>query len=353
MYIILAILIFGVLIAVHELGHFIAAKACGVRVNEFSIGMGPAVYTSQKGETLYSFRALPIGGYCAMEGEDGDSTDKGSFANKSFWQKFIILVAGSFMNFLCGLIIIIAIYAPAEEFSTPTITSFMDNCPYESAEGLQVGDEFYKINGERIYFPSDVSTYLMRNAGSTLMDIVVIRDGEKVTLEDYNMVPVEYEQDGATVWKYGLLFEDTVAGTSAKLEYSWKTCMDFVRMVRLGLSDLITGGVSVNDMSGVVGVVDLMNTVGEQSETTSIAVKNIFYLGAFIAVNLAVMNLLPIPALDGGRITFLAITWLVEAVTKRKLDSKYEAYINGVGLLLLMGLMVYIMFNDIVRIISG
>lgn len=353
MYFILAILIFGILIAVHELGHFMAAKACGVRVNEFAIGMGPAIYTKQKGETLYALRLLPIGGYCAMEGEDGGSNDPRSFENQGFIPKLIILVAGSAMNFLLGLVVIVIIFSQATAFVTTEITEFMEGCPYESAEGLQVGDVLYSVNGERTYFSSDFGTYVVRNGGSFEMDIEVIRDGERVSIEDFYMVPVEYEQDGEMVMKYGLIFGGSESGVSAMLKYSWYTCMDFVRMVRIGLTDLVTGGASVNDMSGVIGIVDMMNTVGESSETTALAVQNILYLGAFIAVNLAVMNLLPIPALDGGRVLFLTITTVIEKVTKHKVDSKYEAHINGAALMLLMALMVYVMFNDIARIIGG
>lgn len=351
MYYILAIFIFGVLIAVHEFGHFIAAKLCGVRVNEFAIGMGPAIWKKQGGETLYALRILPIGGFCAMEGEDDDSDDPRAFGSQSYLKRFIILVAGSAMNFLLGLVVVLCVFAPTEGFSSPVITSFMDDCPYESSAGLQLGDELYKINGERIYTSSDVVTYLDRNGGSSLMDIVVIRNGEKLEINDFNMVRIEYE--GEAGLKFGLRFENVESGFGALVKYSWYACMDFARMVWLGLSDLVTGGVNVKEMAGVVGIVDLMNTVGEGSDTVGLALQNIFYLTAFIAVNLAVMNLLPIPALDGGRVFFLIITGLVELVAHKKLNPKYEGYVNAVGLVLLMGLMVFVMFNDIVRIISG
>lgn len=353
MYFVLAILIFGILIAIHELGHFMAAKACGVRVNEFAIGMGPAIWKKQKGETLYALRVLPIGGYCAMEGEDDDSDDPRSFNSQSRWKRLIILVAGSAMNFLFGLVLVALIFSSIGSFNTPEITGFMDGQAHEDPNQLMTGDSFYRVNGERIYFSSDVSIYLARNGGSDLMDITVMRDGKQVELNDYKMTKQEFEVDGEIQEKYGLYFGMTETGALANLKYSWYQTLDFVRLVRLGLTDLVTGGVNMSDMAGVVGIVDMMNTAGSDAPTMSAGVKNVLYLSAFIAVNLAVMNLLPIPALDGGRVLFLFLTWLVEIVTRRRLDPKYEGYVNAVGLMLLMALMVYVMFNDIVRIISG
>ena len=191
MYIILAIIFFGILIAIHEFGHFSAAKLLGVKVNEFAIGMGPAIFKKQKGETLYSLRCLPIGGYCAMEGEDEDTGDPRSFTVQPGWKKFIILVAGSFMNFLLGLLIVLIIYSSAAGFYSPVISGFVDGCPYEGENALQVGDEIYKIDGHRIYFSSNVTTILSR--GGETHDIVVIRDGEKVELENFTLTPREYE----------------------------------------------------------------------------------------------------------------------------------------------------------------
>ena len=324
MYIILAIIIFGLLIAVHELGHFLAAKACGVRVNEFSIGMGPAVWTKQSGDTLYSFRMLPIGGFCAMEGEDEESDDPKSFTAQSGGKKLAILVAGSAMNFICGILIILLVFAQSAGFNAPVITDFFEGCPYEGEDGLMVGDRFYRINGQRIYFSDDVTTYMARNGGSDFMDITVIRDGEKVTLNDYKMERLEYVRDGQKVMRYGFIFGQRESGIAAVLKYTWYQAMDFTRLVWIGLSDLVTGGVSVNDMAGVVGIVDMMNTVGEGSASISAGVRNVLYLGAFIAVNLAVMNLLPIPALDGGRVLFLFLTWVIESLTRKRLDPKYE-----------------------------
>ncbi len=354
LYILFAILIFGVLIAIHELGHFMAARLCGVRVLEFSLGMGPALFSRQtKSGTQLSLRCLPIGGFCAMEGEDSASEDPAAFSNAAAWKKLIILAAGAFMNFLLGLVLVVLCFTQLKSFTSPTITDFMEGCPYEGADGLMVGDRFYKINGERIYFSDDVSTYLARGGGETA-DIVVIREGKKVRLDDYPMVPRAYvdEETGETVMRYGLYFGQRETGFGAQMKYAWYTTLDFVRMVRLGLTDLITGVVGVKQMTGVVGIVDMMAEMGTQSPTVYDAILNIVYLAAFIAVNLAVMNLLPLPALDGGRIFFLLVTWLYEHIFRRHLDPKYEGFVNTAGLVALVGLMVYVMYNDIVRIIA-
>lgn len=358
LYIFLAIFIFGVLIAVHELGHFVAARACGVRVLEFSMGMGPLLLQreSKKG-TLISLRALPIGGFCAMEGEDKASDDPTAFSNAAAWKRLVILAAGAAMNFLLGLaLMLVCVFQirGLEAFSVPVIDSFMEGCPYQGEYGLQEGDTFWKVNGERIYFSTDVSLYLGRS-GSDTADIVLIRDGKKVVLEDYPIVLLEYTdpETGETAMKYGVYFAIREATLGAKLQYAWLSSLNFVRMVRLGLTDLITGAVGVDQMTGVVGIVDMMADVGTQAPTVLDGLLDIIYLAAFIAVNLAVMNMLPLPALDGGRIFFLCVTWVVERVFRRRVDPKYENYINAAGLALLMALMVYVMFNDIVRIVTG
>ena len=348
-YILFAILIFGVLIGIHEFGHFIVAKACGVKVEEFAVGMGPALLKKQKGETLYSLRLLPIGGYCAMAGEDESSEDPRAFTNAAIWKRILILCAGSAMNFLLGFLIVLILYASAAAFHAPILSGFMEGCPYESAEGLQVGDRFYTIDGHRIYETYDVGDYLSQGDG--VYDIVVIRDGKKLQLKDFAMEPVEYE--GYENKMYGFYFGTEEATPLVKLRRSWESCLGFGRMVWQGLRQLVTGKVGVKDMSGPVGIVNLMAETGEQAASTVDAVYNILYLGAFIAVNLSIMNMLPIPALDGGRVFLLLVSTVVEAATRKKLDPKYEGMIHAAGMVLLLGLMAVVMFNDILRIVKG
>ena len=351
MYIIIAIIIFGILIAIHEFGHFMAAKLCGVKVEEFAIGMGPALFKKQKGETVYALRILPIGGFCAMAGEDEESDDPRAFTNQGFWKKFVILCAGSFMNLVLGIVLILIMYAGAQAFVTPTIDHFMDGCPYEGAEAMQAGDTFYSIDGQRIYLVSDVSSFLMRGDG--VYDIVMLRDGEKVELKDFALTTNTYAEDANEGPKYGFVFGYTEATFGTKLEYTWNTTLEFSRLVWLGLGDLINGKVGLKDMSGPVGIVDMMNEVGQQAESAKAAADNLLYISAFIAVNLAIMNMLPIPALDGGRVFLMIVTVIIEAVSRKKLDPKYEGYIHLGGRVLLLGLMALVMYNDIAKLITG
>ena len=351
MYIIIAIIIFGILIAIHEFGHFTAAKLCGVKVEEFAIGMGPALFKKQKGETVYALRILPIGGFCAMAGEDEESDDPRAFTNQGFWKKFVILCAGSFMNLDLGIVLILIMYAGAQAFVTPTIDHFMDGCPYEGAEAMQAGDTFYSIDGQRIYLVSDVSSFLMRGDG--VYDIVMLRNGEKVELKDFALTTKTYAEYANEGPKYGFVFGYTEATFGAKLEYTWNTTLEFSRLVWLGLGDLVNGKVGLKDMSGPVGIVDMMNEVGQQAESTKAAADNLLYISAFIAVNLAIMNMLPIPALDGGRVFLMIVTVIIEAVSRKKLDPKYEGYIHLGGMVLLLGLMALVMYNDIAKLITG
>ena len=335
---------------VHELGHFIAAKACGVQVNEFSIFMGPKLLQVQGRETKYTLRLVPIGGFCAMEGEDEESDNPRAFTSAKAWKRIVILVAGSLMNFLLGLIIVLGLYASAEAFAVPVIDSFFAGCPYESADGLQAGDRIYSIDGKRIYLYSDVDLYLSRNA-EQVYDLVVIRGGEKVRLDDFAMKKLPYEIDGETQYKYGLQFGSVEATLGRKLQNAWYTSIDFGRLVWISLGDLVGGKVSMNDMSGPVGIVSVISETGESAATVSDGIQDILYLGAFIAVNLAVMNMLPIPALDGGRVFFLLITCAVQAVTKKKIDPKYEGYIHGAGMVLLLAFMAFVTFKDIWKLV--
>ena len=347
-YVLLAILIFGLLVGVHEGGHFMAAKALGVRVEEFSLGMGPALWKKQKGETLYALRLIPFGGYCAMAGEDEASDDPRAFTSQPPWKRIIILCAGAFMNFLMGFLIVCLLYSGAYAFRNTEIVDFMPGCPLNHEDRLHVGDRIYKIDGERIYQRSDVETFLEQGDG--VYDLVVLRDGKQVTLKALPITRQLYE--GQSQKMYGLYFGYDLATPAVKLKNAWYTTMEFARMVRMGIRELVHGRVSVDEMAGPVGIVDLMAETGEQAESVSDALYSIFYFAAFIAVNLAIMNMLPIPALDGGRVFLLLVTWLIESVTHKKLDPKYEGYIHAAAMVLLLGLMAYIMFHDIVRIVT-
>ena len=347
MSVIFAIILFSFLIFIHELGHFVAAKLSGVQVNEFSMFMGPAIWKKQVGETLYAVRLIPIGGYCAMEGEDAGSDNPRAFGNASWWKKLIILVSGAALNFVAGAVLLVLVYLPVQQTVVPVIESFEAFSTVNGADGLQAGDRILEVDGEKIYLHSDFSLILSLNPGE-IHDLVVERSGQRVTLDDFRMEkhPVTQE-DGSTVMLYGMNFTVEKVDFAGKLKYAWLECLDTVRMVRLSLQMLVSGQAGIRDMTGPVGIVQQMSTVAEASANATAALLNMLYFGGFIAINLGVMNLLPIPALDGGRVVGVLVTAAVEAVTRKKVDPKYEGYLHGAGMLLLLGLMAVIMFKDI------
>ena len=353
MSILFAILLFSFLIFIHEFGHFIAAKLSGVQVNEFSMFMGPAIWKKQVGETLYALRCIPIGGYCAMEGEDEDTDNPRSFQKAAWWKRLIILVAGAALNFLVGVMIMVIVFLPAKQFITPVVSSFEPWSTVQGEEGLRVGDRFLEVDGEKIYTQSNVSMMLSLNPGD-VHDLVVERNGEKVVLDDFEMLRHEVEnEDGTKSMLYGFSFSLEDATFGGKLRYAWLNSLDTVRTVRLSLQMLLSGQAGLKDMSGPVGIVQIMSDTAQQSATAFDAFMNMLYFGGFIAINLAVMNLLPIPALDGGRVVGLLLTTAVEKITKKKIDPKYEGYLHGAGMILLLVLMAVIMFKDIFVLFKG
>lgn len=348
--IISAILIFSFLIFVHEFGHFITAKLSGVQVNEFSMFMGPAIWKKQKGETLYSIRCIPIGGYCAMEGEDSDSDNPRAFGHAAWWKRLIILTAGAAMNFLVGLLIVAIVYAPAQGFVSPEITHFEEYSTVDD-HGLQLGDRFVEIDGSKVLLIGDVNILLSLNPGD-YHDIVVERNGQRIELDNFHLERHEITQnDGSTAMLCGFSYGVEEKFTfGSKLQYIWYTVVDWIRTVIWSLEMLITGQAGLKDMSGPVGIVQQMGQVANESPTLGAAILNLLNFGGFLAVNLAVMNLLPIPALDGGRVVALLLTTAIEAITHKKINPKYEGYIHAAGMIVLLGLMAVIMLKDIIFI---
>lgn len=351
MYILFAILLFGFLIAIHEFGHFIVAKACNVKVNEFSIGMGPLLLSRQGKETLYSLRLLPIGGFCAMEGEDGDSEDDRAFSKAAAWKRFLILIAGSAFNFLTGLVIVMCIYSGAVSYTEPVLAGFMEGFPLVGEEYLMEGDEIYSINGKRVFLTNDVSTILTVENSDTV-DVMVRRDGALITLEDLPLVLREYEVDGQTVMRYGLYFSAHEASFGDKIKLGLYTSVNFVRNVFWSFEMLMEGTAGFNDLSGPVGIVQTMSEVGEASATVMDAIINLLYFGAFVAVNLSVMNLLPIPALDGGRIFLMLVNGVCLLLFRKRIPERLEGYLHFIGLVLLLILMGAVMINDVYKIFT-
>ena len=356
LYILIAILMFGVLIALHEFGHFAAAKLCGVKVNEFSIGMGPQVLHTAKGETDYSLRLLPIGGFCAMEGEEeGASTDPRAFPNRPWWQRLIILLGGVFMNFLTGFLIILCLYSANDAFYEPVIADFQPGGQAQT-QGIQLGDRIHAVNGHRVYLTEDISFFLGRR-GEAKADLVLSRNGKKVELKDFEL-SVMTDSDGSRWLGLGITTTRVENSLPQVLKTAWLKSVDYVRMVWYSLSELIRGAVGLREMSGPVGIVDMVGQVGEQGAEAAQeagmsrflgALLNILSFVSFIAIDLAVMNLLPIPALDGGQILFMAINGIYTAATRRKLDPKYLNYVTAAGFACLMALMLLVTVSDILK----
>ena len=351
--IVFAILIFSFLIFIHELGHFLAAKASGVQVNEFAMFMGPALVKWQRGETLYSIRCIPLGGYCAMEGEDADTDNPRSFPKAAWWKRLCILLAGAAMNLVSGFLIFALVFAPSKGFAEPVIAEAETGCTIVSEEGLHIGDRIVKIDGKRVYVSSDATLLFKLNPGDT-HDLVIKRDGEKIVLDNFPMQMHEFSNgDGTASMRYGIRFGYREKTFGSLLSYTWNNCLSVVQSVWLSLEMLVSGQAGLNDVAGPVGIVQMMNTTAQASASAVDAALNLLYFGAFIAVNLAVMNMLPIPALDGGRVLALLVTIAIEKVTRRKIDPKYEGYIHAAGMVLLLAFMAVVMFKDIFVIFKG
>lgn len=333
MTVIYAIVIFCMLIFVHELGHFVVAKACGVKVNEFSIGMGPAIFKKQKGETLYAARVFPIGGFCAMEGEDEDSDDERAFNNQPVWQRALVLAAGSFMNLLTAIVLMIII-AFAVGQATTTIENVVDGSPAYEA-GIMPGDRVIAVDGEKTNEWNSIIIKIGSSKGETA-NITVNRDGREITL---NSELVYDEEAGRN--KIGITPEtehNLVGSFTAGVKNTWNMTV----MMYDILKQLFTGDVSAKELSGPVGIVYAVN------ESAKAGVIYVVYLAALLSLNLAVMNMLPFPALDGGRLLFLAI----RKVTGKRVTDEMEGKVHFIGIVLLMLLMVYVTWNDIVKFVA-
>lgn len=352
MSILLAILLFSLIIFVHELGHFLAAKLSGVQVNEFSMFMGPALIKWKKGETQYSIRCIPFGGYCAMEGEDADSDNPRSFQKASRWKRFVIIVAGGFMNFVAALLIMVIVCLPIQEAVVPVIDHFESYATINGENGLQPGDEIVKMDGERIWVRSDMDMMFMLNPGD-VHDVVVKRDGKTVELNDFHMEkhPATLE-DGTEVQMYGMVFTMKELSLWDRVDLGWRQFLNSGRQVRLSLQMLFSGKAGVKDLTGPVGIVSIMSETAAASETALDAFMNLLFFAGFLSTNLGIFNLLPIPATDGGRIFALVVTTVIEKITGKKVNPKYEGYIHGVGMVLLMALLVFVVFKDIFVLLS-
>ena len=379
--VVLALLALNLLVMIHELGHFLAAKLVGVKVNEFAIGMGPKLFSWGKGETKYSIRILPIGGFCAMEGEDegaptpsalGGNADRDesapvlddtrSFAKKKIWQRVLIVVAGAGMNLLLGFVLLLVYNGLMQEphpsynkvlFATTTVSALSeDSTAYQS--GLRPGDTIIEVNGRRILMYTDLTMEMQNDADGVLQMVVRRTVGEseqKVTLDAVKFPVVKDEKTGQQYLQPDFYVDGSERTFWNTITYSAKQEISVATIVWRTLVDLIQGDYGVNDLSGPVGTVDVIaDVVGDAvgGANPLIAWQNLVFIMILITVNLGVFNLLPLPALDGGRLMFLV--W--EAITHKPVPQKYEALVHFVGIILLLLLMVFVTYSDVTKLFA-
>lgn len=336
MTVIYTILIFGLIIFIHELGHFLVARWSGVTIYEFSLGMGPAIYKYKGPKTTYSLRLLPIGGYVSMAGEDEESDDENAINKKPIWKRMLIIIAGAFMNVLLGLAIMLGIFATESVYNSTTVAEFNENATTQ-ASGLQVGDKIIKINKTIIVSDKDIINEIARDTDG-VVSMKVVRNGEKVTLP-----AVKFDVTGKGAERT-LNIDFKVYGIKrtffTAISQAARNTFSLARNSWLSVADLVTGKLGIQDLSGPVGVGEV---VGEASHY---GFKSVLTITAFITISIGMFNMLPFPALDGGRFIFL----IIEAIRRKPVNPKIEGYINAAGLVLLLGLMIVVTMKDIIHL---
>ncbi|WP_313527385.1 RIP metalloprotease RseP [Anaerotignum sp.] len=353
--IIISLILIGVLVIVHEFGHFIAAKKSGILVEEFSIGMGTKIFSRQKGETEYSIRLLPLGGFCRMQGEGEDGTvGPRSFLNKSIGVRFIVMAAGSFMNFVLALIMIIGLTSTSY-MAVPIIREVLPNSPAQEI-GLQPGDEIYRINGKRIHIYDELESKIYKNGGDE-MRVDILRDGQEYS---YKITPqFDAERQGYLIGfapeiEVGLFAEDMEGCNRTSVldtvRYSYYSMLNYIKLTAEGLARVFTFTADQDEFGGPITIVKMVGESYEAGLSYSLkaAIQNVVYIGAVLSANLGVLNLFPIPALDGGKILLL----FVEAIRRKPLNPELENRIHFLGFAFLMGLMVFVLYGDIVKLFA-
>ncbi|MGN0683537.1 MAG: M50 family metallopeptidase [Oscillospiraceae bacterium] len=352
--ILVAILVFCFIILLHELGHFLAAKACGIYVKEFAFGMGPVILRKKGKETDYVIRALPIGGSCSFEGENGGYDDDyvevepnpRAFNRKPVWQRMIVILSGPLMNLILGYIVVVISLCASEAMASRTIAAFRDQSV--SQEYLQVGDEILKVDGLPIFSVTDVSYKLQssdrkNDEGNLVFDFTVRRNGEKITIKDVEFMTTEHE-DGST----GIYFDFAVYRLEKNFvnitSEGFRESASTARLVLMTLFDMLRGKYGLNDLSGPIGV---GSVITEAVKTYTFA--DLMSIVSLITINVGVFNLLPIPALDGSRFVFLVI----ELIRRKPLKPEVEGMIHFIGFAVLMLLMLFVTFNDITKLFSS
>lgn len=367
MNIIVALLIFSVIVIFHELGHFLLAKANGITVNEFSVGMGPRICSFAKGtngfrfllfprgndinqkefekRTIYSWKLLPIGGSCMMLGEDELVEDEGAFNKKGVGSRISVIAAGPIFNFILAFLLALVVMAGVG-FDRPVIISVQEDGPMAEA-GIQAGDEIVKFNGKKIYIGRDLSAYIQFHPLTEKpITIQYKRDGKKY---DSTLTPVYYEDTNSYRLGFGY---NAAAREKAKgfdiVKYGAYEVKFWISTTIQSVGQLVTGKIGKDEIAGPVGIVDMIGSEYETAAEVGVwaVILSMMNMGILLSANLGVMNLLPIPALDGGRLVFL----IIEAFRGKPIDQEKEGMVHLIGLVALMILMVFVMFNDLSRI---
>ncbi len=331
---VIAFIFFIFLVVIHEFGHFIAAKSLGVRVNEFAIGFGPTLLKKKGKETTYMIKLIPFGGYCAMEGEDENSDDAKAFCNKAAWRRFLIVVMGAVFNLIFGLIIVGITLAPQTAYATTTVAEFSETATSNAENGLMVGDEIIEVDGRSIYTFYDLS-YNFTAVKDGNLNMTVLRNGQEVALPNVPFATEKYEGYNVIKLDFKVYGEKRTVGTF--LKQTVNTSISYGRMVVFSLIDMIKGRYRVSDISGPVQVTA---TLGEAAKS---GITNMLPLIALITINLGIFNLLPIPALDGGRLVFI----LIEMIFRKPVPQKYEKWVHAIGMIFLLTLMAVILVKDV------
>ena len=340
MSIILALFIFSLIIIIHELGHFLLAKYNGVTVLEFSLGMGPRILSTVKGGTRYSWKLLPFGGSCAMLGEDEATTEEGSFGSKSVWARISVIAAGPIFNFILAFLLSLFIIGSIG-YDAPVISYVGEGTPAAEA-GIQVGDRILKMNNQRIHVAREITGYTLYHPNEETITVTWEHEGEKKTAD----ITLQMDEEvGRKLMGISVFGARTKLGPVGVLKYSAYEVKYWIATTLDGLKLLISGRLGLNDMSGPVGVVNMIGSTYNESKADGgfYVWLNMLNISILLTANLGVMNLLPLPALDGGRLVFL----FLEAIRRKRIDPEKEGMVHMIGLLALMALMVVIMFNDV------
>jgi len=337
LYFLLIVLVFGVLIFIHEFGHFMAARLCGVSVKEFAVGMGPTIFSwkSKKYDTKYGLRLFPIGGFVSMVGEDEESEEENAFCNKKVWKRIVIVLAGPIMNLLLGFLLMTVIVFSQGNLASTTIAKFEEGAV--SSQKLQVGDEIVKVDGTRVHTGNDM-VYEIMNQGYEPIDIEVIRNGEKLLIEDVSFLTLE--DSGVTFGNYDFIPYAEESTLPNLIKHAYFRSVSTVKMVYDSLFGLLSGRFGMESVSGPVGVAEVVG------DAAKMGLLNFLYIVTVLSINLGVFNLIPFPALDGGRLLFLVI----EGIRRKPINRNVESYINFVGIMILFAFMIFVTVKDIFKL---